>query len=174
MPVEKPQILTQCVTYVHALKCYPCPCPVPGADVYKYEPLAPALSPFGGERELFSFGAGIKMHPSLRGVETHLVDDRGVIVRHGRDCDADEPHARRGEFQPVAGSAECVFALVTKRFPMGSVSRRFNDIFVSGLVLVPKDFAAVQIGRFRELDLAPGIAGCVRIGVPAPGLVPVN
>jgi hypothetical protein len=28
-----------------------------------HEPLAPALSPFGGERELFSFGAGIKMHP---------------------------------------------------------------------------------------------------------------
>jgi hypothetical protein len=33
------------------------------ANVYKHEPLAPALSPFGGERGLFSFGAGIKMHP---------------------------------------------------------------------------------------------------------------
>jgi hypothetical protein len=33
------------------------------ANVYKHEPLAPALSPFGGERELFSFGAGIRMHP---------------------------------------------------------------------------------------------------------------
>jgi hypothetical protein len=32
------------------------------ANVYKHEPLAPALSPFGGERELFSFGVGIKMH----------------------------------------------------------------------------------------------------------------
>ena len=28
---------------------------------YKHEPLAPTLSPFGGERELFPSGAGIKM-----------------------------------------------------------------------------------------------------------------
>jgi len=33
------------------------------ANVYLHEPLAPALSPFGGERELFPFVAGIKMHP---------------------------------------------------------------------------------------------------------------
>ena len=30
---------------------------------YKLEPLAPTLSPFGGERELFPFGIGIKMRP---------------------------------------------------------------------------------------------------------------
>src|ERR1035441_3986555 len=29
MPVEIPQILIKCVTHVHTLKCYPCPCPVP-------------------------------------------------------------------------------------------------------------------------------------------------
>ena len=28
-----------------------------------HEPLAPALSPFGRERELFPFGAGVKLHP---------------------------------------------------------------------------------------------------------------
>jgi hypothetical protein len=28
---------------------------------YNHEPLAPTLAPFGGERELFQFGAGIKM-----------------------------------------------------------------------------------------------------------------
>jgi hypothetical protein len=33
------------------------------ANVYRHEPLTPTLSPFGGERELFSFGAGVKMHP---------------------------------------------------------------------------------------------------------------
>ena len=33
------------------------------ANVYKHEPLAPALSPFGGERGLFPFGAVTKMHP---------------------------------------------------------------------------------------------------------------
>jgi hypothetical protein len=42
------------------------------ANVYKHEPLAPTLSPFGGERELFSFGAGIKMHCNAEGAQNFL------------------------------------------------------------------------------------------------------
>jgi hypothetical protein len=35
------------------------------ANVYKHEPLTPTLSPFGGERELFPFGAGVRMRRSV-------------------------------------------------------------------------------------------------------------
>jgi hypothetical protein len=35
----------------------------PVVSKIKSEPLAPTLSPFGGERELFYFGAGVKMRP---------------------------------------------------------------------------------------------------------------
>jgi len=45
-----------------------------------HEPLAPALSPFGGERELFSFGAGIKMHPPRK--LSGLPAARGCVKTH--------------------------------------------------------------------------------------------
>ena len=40
-------------------------------------PLAPALSPFGGERELCPFGAGIKRRPSIE--KADLIGLRGGL-----------------------------------------------------------------------------------------------
>jgi len=110
---------------------------------------------------------------SLRGVEANLVDGRGVIVRHGRDRDADEPHARRGELQPMAGSAECVFALVTKRFPMVPLAE------LSTMYLYPGLSSSQRISppcRSVGFGTRSGTRNCwTRVGQRAsPGLVPVN
>ena len=74
-------------------------------SIYKHEPLAPALSPFGGERELFSFGAGIKMHPKPLAVQRRGSRPNRHPILPPQGCFSCRRHHRDNPFPN--GCGEC-------------------------------------------------------------------